>query len=278
MSETLVKKEKEDQGMYYAKVDVCGINTSKLPVLSDEEKKDLLLKCSKGDENARTKLIDGNLRLVLSIVSRFASRGENLDDMFQVGCIGLIKAVDNFDTTHEVKFSTYAVPMIIGEMKRYLRDNSSLRVSRSMRDLAYKALSARERLTRLKAVEPTIDEISAELEKTDGHHSPAEIVCALESITQPVSLYDPAFTDGNGSESLSIMDQIKDENDTDDMWIEEIAIAEAMKKLPPREQKIINMRFYRNKTQMEIAGEIGISQAQVSRLEKGALEQIKKQL
>lgn len=264
--------------MYYSKVEICGINTSKLPMLSDEEKKVLLDLTKQNDESARCRLIDGNLRLVLSIVSRFTGRGENSDDLFQVGCIGLIKAIDNFDTSLDVKFSTYAVPMIIGEIKRYLRDNSALRVSRSTRDLAYKALSARERLIKSSGREPTIEQIAAEISTEDDVYLPAEIVCAMEAVTAPVSLYDPVFTDGSSGENLSVMDQIKDENDSDDIWIEGLAIAEAMKKLPAREQKIINMRFFKNKTQMEVAYDIGISQAQVSRLEKGALEQIRKDL
>lgn len=265
--------------MYYGKVEICGINTSKLPILSDEEKKKLLDLASSGNASARGELIDGNLRLVLSIVGRFSGRGENLDDLFQVGCIGLIKAVDNFDTSLDVKFSTYAVPMIIGEIKRYLRDNSTLRVSRSMRDLAYKALSARERLMRESGCEPTVEQIADALETDDTSYDVCEIVCAMEAVTAPISLYDPVFSDvGSGGESLSVMDQIKDENSGDDVWIEGLAISEAMKKLPVREQKIISMRFFKNKTQTEIAGEIGISQAQVSRLEKGALERIKKEL
>lgn len=264
--------------MYGNKVVICGVDTSKLSVMKEREKEKLLREVKSGSKSARDKLINGNLRLVLSVVQRFSNRGENPDDLFQVGCIGLIKSIDNFDITQNVKFSTYAVPMIIGEIKRYLRDNSALRVSRSTRDLAYKALSARERLIKSSGREPTIEQIAAEISTEDEMYSPAEIVCAMEAVTAPVSLYDPVFTDGNSGENLSVMDQIKDENDSDDIWIEGLAIAEAMKKLPEREQKIINMRFFKNKTQMEVACEIGISQAQVSRLEKGALEQIRKDL
>lgn len=265
--------------MYYNKVEICGINTAKLPVLSDEEKKELLIKAGQGDEEARTRLIDGNLRLVLSIVGRFAGRGENLDDLFQVGCIGLIKAVDNFNTDLDVKFSTYAVPMIIGELRRHLRDFTPVRVSRSVRDLAYKALNAREILCRQMADEPTVDQIVEQLAKMGETHSRKDVVCALEAIVEPVSLYDPVYSEGSSSgEGLSIMDQISDESAGDDNWLESIAISDAIKALGEREQKIINLRFYKNKTQMEIAAEIGISQAQVSRLEKSALERIRKQL
>ncbi|MGM9680791.1 MAG: RNA polymerase sporulation sigma factor SigG [Eubacteriales bacterium] len=265
--------------MVYNKVEICGINTSKLPILSDEEKKELLARSSQGDEEARTRLIDGNLRLVLSIVGRFAGRGENLDDLFQVGCIGLIKAVDNFNTELDVKFSTYAVPMIIGEMRRYLRDNNAVRVSRSTRDLAYKALSARETLAKRMADEPTVEDIVQLLAENGEVHTREEVVCAMEAIVEPVSLYDPVYSDnGSSNEGLSIMDQISDESAGDEAWLQSIAIADAIKHLGEREQKIINLRFYKNKTQMEIASEIGISQAQVSRLEKSALERIRKQL
>ncbi len=257
--------------MYYKKVEICGVNTSKLGTLSDEEKHELLLRAKAGDLVARTRLIDGNLRLVLSIIGRFASRGENPDDLFQVGCIGLIKAVDNFNTELDVKFSTYAVPMIIGEVRRYLRDNNTIRVSRSVRDLAYRALQVRETLAATMSKEPTVEDIS----KVIGE-SKEDITAALEAIIEPISLFDPVYSDGG--DSIYVMDQISDSDNTDEAWLEDIALKEAMKKLSPREKKIVNMRFYKGKTQMEIAEEIGISQAQVSRLEKGALDRIKKQM
>lgn len=258
--------------MYYNKVEICGINTSKLKTLSDEQKEKLLLAASNGDTNARSELIDGNLRLVLSIIQRFGARGENPDDLFQVGCIGLIKAIDNFDLKIGVKFSTYAVPMIIGEIRRYLRDNNMLRVSRGTRDLAYKALSARDALSKRLSREPTIKDIANETGESEK-----AISDALDAIMAPVSLYDPVYGEGGG-DSIYVMDQIKDEENSDESWLESIALSEAVKKLSEREKKIISMRFYRGKTQMEIAEEIGISQAQVSRIEKGALERIKKQL
>lgn len=257
--------------MYYNKVEICGVNTAKLKTLTSEEKHDLLIKAKAGDNVARTKLIDGNLRLVLSIIQRFTNRGENLDDLFQVGCIGLIKAVDNFNTELDVKFSTYAVPMIIGEVRRYLRDNNSIRVSRSLRDLAYRALQAREVLSANMSKEPTVDDIANELNEK------RELVAeALEAIVEPISLYDPVYSDGG--DSIYVVDQISDTDNTDESWLEDIALKEAMKKLTSREKKIVNMRFFSGKTQMEIAEEIGISQAQVSRLEKCALERIKKQM
>lgn len=257
--------------MQYNKVEICGVNTSKLKVLSDKEKKELLLSIKQGNEEARKKLIDGNLRLVLSIIQRFTGRNENMDDLFQVGCIGLIKAIDNFNTDLDVKFSTYAVPMIIGEVRRYLRDNNSIRVSRSVRDLAYRALQAKEELQRELNCEPTVEKIAEKLsEKTE------DVVNALEAIVEPVSLYDPVYNDGG--DSIFVMDQLKDTNNTDENWLEDIALREALKKLNEREMKIISMRFFKGKTQMEIAEEIGISQAQVSRLEKGALEHIKKNM
>ena len=258
--------------MYYNKVEICGINTSKLKTLTAEEKERLLLAASKGDTKARRELIDGNLRLVLSIIQRFGGRGENPDDLFQVGCIGLIKAIDNFDLSVGVKFSTYAVPMIIGEIRRYLRDNNMLRVSRGTRDLAYKALTARESLSKKLSREPTIKDIAEETGESEK-----DISDALDAIMAPVSLYDPVYSDNSG-DSIYVMDQIKDENNSDESWLESIALSEAMKKLSEREKKIIALRFYRGKTQMEIADEIGISQAQVSRIEKGALERIKKQI
>lgn len=257
--------------MYYNKVEICGINTAKLKVLSSEEKKELLKLSKEGDETARQKLIDGNLRLVLSIIQRFTNRNENLDDLFQVGCIGLIKAIDNFNTELDVKFSTYAVPMIIGEVRRYLRDNNAIRISRSVRDLAYRALQAREALQRELNADPPVEKIAQRLgEKTE------DVVHAIEAIVEPISLYDPVYNDGG--DSIYVMDQISDTNNTDESWLEDIALKDALTKLGEREKKIINMRFFKGKTQMEIANEIGISQAQVSRLEKGALERIRKNM
>lgn len=264
--------------MYYNKVEISGVNTSNLETLSSDEKQELLKKASMGDKNARQRLIDGNLRLVLSIVQRFANRNENADDLFQVGCIGLIKAVDNFNIELDVKFSTYAVPMIIGEIKRFLRDSGSIKVSRSVKDLAYKALQAKEQLSRELSREPTIDEITTKVNSLGEEYKKEEIVNALEAIMEPMSLFEPVYNDSSSSDSLYIMDQVKDEQNTDDMWLEDIAIREALKRLSERERSIIYMRFYNGKTQMEIADEIGISQAQVSRLEKGALSKIKKQL
>lgn len=257
--------------MHFSKVEICGVNTAKLKNLSTEEKTELLKKTKAGDMHAREKLIDGNLRLVLSIIQRFTNRRENMDDLFQVGCIGLIKAIDNFNIDLDVKFSTYAVPMIIGEIRRYLRDNNTIRVSRSLRDLAYKALQAREILTKKLLREPTTEDIAKEI------NEPAEAVSkALEAIVEPVSLYDSVFNDGE--DSIFVIDQVSDHSVDDEIWLEDIALREAMKKLGSREKRIIDLRFYNGKTQMEIAEEIGISQAQVSRLEKGALERIKKQM
>ena len=256
--------------MYYNKVEICGVNTSELTVLTDEEKKALLLRTKQGDAEARRELINGNLRLVLSVVQRFTGRRENLDDLFQVGCIGLVKAVDNFNVTLDVKFSTYAVPMIIGEIRRYLRDNNSIRISRSLRDLAYRALQAKEELIREKECEPTVEEIAARIGE------PKEsVVRAMEAIVEPISLYEPVYNDAGG-DSIYVMDQISDTSSTDEMWLENIALKEAMKYLDERQRTIINLRYYKNKTQMEIADEIGISQAQVSRLEKGALENMRR--
>lgn len=256
--------------MQYNKVKICGVNTSKLEVLKESEKTELLKKVKLGDENAREKLINGNLRLVLSVIQRFTNRGENLDDLFQVGCIGLIKSIDNFDVSHNVRFSTYAVPMIIGEIRRYLRDNNSIRVSRSMRDIAYKAIQAKERIIAKNNREPTIEEISKELD------IPKEsVVLALEAIVEPVSLYEPVFSDGN--DTIYVMDQVGDKND-DINWLDEISLKESIEKLDDREKKILSLRFFKGKTQMEVAEDIGISQAQVSRLEKGVLDKIKKQL
>ncbi len=257
--------------MYYNKVEICGVNTSELKVLSDAEKKHLLEKIKQGDKDARQELISGNLRLVLSVVQRFSGRKENLDDLFQVGCIGLVKAVDNFNTDLDVKFSTYAVPMIIGEIRRYLRDNNSIRISRSVRDLAYRALQAKENLIKQKECEPTVDDIAAAI----GERKEA-VVRAMEAIVEPISLYEPIYNEGG--DSIYVMDQISDNNASDELWLENIAIAQALRSLDERERTIITLRYYKNKTQMEIAEEIGISQAQVSRLEKGALEHMKKQI
>ncbi len=257
--------------MYYNKVEICGVNTSELKVLSDEEKKLLLERTKLGDKQARRELINGNLRLVLSVVQRFTNRRENLDDLFQVGCIGLVKAVDNFNTELDVKFSTYAVPMIIGEIRRYLRDNNSIRISRSVRDLAYRALQAKEELIKLKECEPTVDDIAKHL----GEEKES-VVRAMEAIVEPISLYEPVYNEGG--DSIYVMDQISDTNSSDEIWLENIALKQAMKCLDERERTIINLRYYKNKTQMEIAEEIGISQAQVSRLEKGALEHMRKQI
>lgn len=257
--------------MYCGKVEISGINTAKLKVLSDEEKEELLRKTKSGDTCAREELICGNLRLVLSIIQRFGGRKESPDDLFQVGCIGLIKAVDNFNIDLGLKFSTYAVPMIIGEIRRYLRDNNPIRISRSTRDLAYRALSAREDIAREKQVEPTPDEIAQRLGE-----SREAVVRAMEAIVEPISLYEPVFTE-NG-DSLYVIDQLADVGASDDVWLENVALAEALETLGERERKIIDMRFYKNKTQMEIAEEIGISQAQVSRLEKGALERMRRQI
>ncbi len=257
--------------MYYNKVDICGINTSKLKVLSAEEKTELLKRTKNGDRKAREELIDGNLRLVLSIIQRFGGKVRDADDLFQVGCVGLIKAIDHFDTEIGVKFSTYAVPMIIGEIRRYLRDNNALRVSRGTRDLAYRALSAKEELSKTLQREPSAEDIAAYLQET-----PSAVSEALEAIMEPISLYDPIY--GENGDSLYVMDQIRDEDCSDDIWLENIAVAQAMKKLTDRERSIVSMRFFRGKTQMEIASEIGISQAQVSRIEKSALERIRKEL
>lgn len=253
------------------KVEICGVNTSKLKTLTDKEKRDLLERSHNGDKAARDELIAGNLRLVLSIVQRFSSRGEDPDDLFQVGCVGLIKSIDNFDLSQDVKFSTYAVPMIIGEIRRFLRDNSLVRVSRSTRDLAYRALTAREELSHTLDREPTADDIAKKLGEPR-----AEVVAALDAIVDPVSLYEPVWSDSG--DSIYVMDQISDTENTDESWTEDLALKEAMKRLSPREKRIIELRFFRGRTQTEIAGEIGISQAQVSRIEKGALERIRKDL
>lgn len=253
--------------MYNNKVFICGVDTSKLPLLRESEKEKLLMKVKEGDKNAREELINGNLRLVLSVIQRFTSRGENLDDLFQVGCIGLIKSIDNFDVTQNVRFSTYAVPMIIGEIRRYLRDNNSIRVSRSIKDTAYKAMQVKERIMKERQEEPTVSEIAKEL----GLET-SEVVIALESIVSPMSLYDPVYSDGG--DTIFVLDQIGDNND-DINWLSEIALKESIKNLNDREKHILTLRFMQGKTQMEVSKEIGISQAQVSRLEKGALDKIK---
>jgi len=251
------------------KVEICGVNTSKLPVLKNDEMKKLFVDMQSGKIEAREKLIQGNLRLVLSVIQRFSNRGEYVDDLFQVGCIGLIKAIDNFDLGQNVRFSTYAVPMIIGEIRRYLRDNNAVRVSRSLRDIAYKALQVREKLVNDNSAEPTVSQIAGQLDVPRE-----EVVFALDAIQEPVSLFEPIYNDGG--DPILVMDQISDEKNSDEQWLETISIKEAMDKLNPREKHIIALRFFQGKTQMEVADEIGISQAQVSRLEKGALKQLKK--
>ena len=255
--------------MIINKVEICGVNTSKLPVLKEKEKRELLLKMRNGDTKARETFINGNLRLVLSVIQRFNNRGENVDDLFQVGCIGLMKSIDNFDLTQNVKFSTYAVPMIIGEIRRYLRDNNSIRVSRSLRDVAYKALLVRDKLIKENNKEPTISQIAKEL-----NIPREEVVFALDAIQDPVSLFEPIYHDGG--DAIYVMDQISDSKNSDDSWLENISIREAMKKLNNREKLILTLRFFNGKTQMEVADEIGISQAQVSRLEKTALKHMRK--
>ena len=255
--------------MLVNKVEICGVNTSKLPVLTNEQKKQLFERIHKGDASAREEFINGNLRLVLSVIQRFNNRGEYVDDLFQVGCIGLIKAIDNFDLSQNVRFSTYAVPMIIGEIRRYLRDNNSIRVSRSLRDIAYKALQAKEKITNKNSREPTIADIAKELkiQKED-------IVFALDAIQEPISLFESVYHDGG--DEIFVMDQVRDEKNHDENWAEGISLKEAMRKLNDREKLILNLRFFEGKTQMEVAEEIGISQAQVSRLEKTALTHMKK--
>lgn len=253
--------------MQYSKVEICGINTSKLKVLTEKEKTELLKKAKNGDSYSRQKLIEGNLRLVLSVVQKFSGRGENPDDLFQVGCIGLIKSIDNFDITQNVKFSTYAVPMIIGEIRRYLRDYNPIRVSRSLRDTAYHAMQAKERIQNNLGRDATIEEIAKEL-----GIKPTDVVLALEAIVEPLSLYEPVYSDGG--DTIYVMDQVGGA-ESDDDWLNEISIKETIKHLGDREKQILTLRFMQGKTQMEVAEEIGISQAQVSRLEKGALKKIK---
>lgn len=253
----------------YNKVEICGINTAELKLLTESEKVQLLQQIQSGSKTARDKLIEGNLRLVLSVIQRFAGRGENPDDLFQVGCIGLMKAIDNFDLSLNVRFSTYAVPMIIGEIRRYLRDNNAVRISRSMRDVAYKAMQAKEKLTGELNREPTIMEIAKEIDLPKE-----QVVMALEAIVDPVSLYEPVYADGG--DTIYVMDQIGDNND-DRQWLDELSLKEAIKKLSEREKRILHLRFFKGLTQIEVSKEIGISQAQVSRLEKSALNRIKKQ-
>ena len=253
------------------KVEICGVNTSKLKVLRSEETTELLRRTKEGDQDAREQLIQGNLRLVLSVIQRFSSRGENPDDLFQVGCVGLIKAIDNFDITQPVKFSTYGVPMIIGEIRRYLRDNSAIRVSRSLRDTAYRVMQAREKLMAASQREPTVEQLAKELD------IPREdVVFAMDAISDPVSLFDPIYSDSG--DTVCVMDQVKDTKNTDEHWLEQIALKDAMNRLGEREKHILALRFYEGKTQMEVSAEVGISQAQVSRLEKNALKSIKKNI
>ncbi len=256
--------------MYYNKVEISGVNTANLTVLKESEKNELLKRVKQGDMQAREELIRGNLRLVLSVIQRFMGRGESADDLFQVGCIGLIKAIDNFDISLDVRFSTYAVPMITGELRRYLRDNSHVRVSRSMRDLAYRAMQAKERLTVEKGCEPRIDDIAKEIGAPRK-----DVVIALEAISDPISLYEPVFSESG--DTIYVLDQLGDHND-DMNWLNEISLKEAILGLGSREKRILNLRFFRGKTQVEVAKEIGISQAQVSRLEKGALNKIKNRI
>ena len=253
--------------MQFTKVEICGVDTGRLKVLKEKEKMELLKKAKEGDTKAREDLINGNLRLVLSVIQRFLNRGENPDDLFQVGCIGLIKAIDNFDVSHDVKFSTYAVPLIIGEIRRHLRDNNSVRVSRSMRDTAYRAIQAKEKLSNELQREPTVEEIAEELEMKKE-----QVVIALEAIVEPISLYEPVYNDGG--DAIYVMDQVGD-NNTADSWIDEILLKQAIENLSEREKRILNLRFMLGKTQTEVAKEVGISQAQVSRLEKGVLKKIK---
>ncbi len=256
----------------HGKVEICGVNTAKLKVLKNSEMTELLRRVKQGDQEARRQMIEGNLRLVLSVIQRFAGRGENMDDLFQVGCIGLVKAVDRFDSEQfEVRFSTYGVPLILGEVRRFLRDSSSLRVSRSMRDIAYRVLQTREQYARENQREPTLDEIARllDLKRED-------IVFALDAISDPVSLYEPVYSDGG--DAVCVMDQVRDDKNTDEQWLEHLALREAMDRLGERERHILELRFYQGKTQMEVSSEVGISQAQVSRLEKNAISQIRKNL
>ena len=253
------------------KVEICGVNTAKLKVLKSEESLELLRRAREGDQQAREELISGNLRLVLSVIQRFSGRGENVDDLFQVGCIGLIKAIDNFDVNMDVRFSTYGVPMIIGEIRRYLRDNSAIRVSRSIRDTAYRVLQAKEAYQAEHQREPTVDQIAQRLGLKRE-----DVVMALDAVVEPVSLFEPIYSDGG--DTVCVMDQVRDKKNTDEAWLEHIALEDAISKLTEREQRILALRFFQGKTQTEVSAEVGISQAQVSRLEKNALNQIKKEL
>ncbi|MFT5873557.1 MAG: RNA polymerase sporulation-specific sigma factor [Clostridium sp.] len=255
--------------MMFNKVEICGVNTSKLPVLKEKEMKELLFRIQNGEIGCRDKFIEGNLRLVLSVIKHFNNRGENVDDLFQVGCIGLMKSIDNFDLSLNVRFSTYAVPMIIGEIRRYLRDNNSIRVSRSLRDIAYRALQVRDRLVNQDNKEPTITQIAKELELPRE-----DVVFALDAIQDPISLFEPIYN--SGGDEIYVMDQISDTKNLDDSWLDNISIKEAMEKLNIREKLILNLRFFDGRTQMEVANEIGISQAQVSRVEKNALKHMRK--
>ena len=253
------------------KVEICGVNTSRLPLLTNEEKEELFCRIKAGDKEAREAYIKGNLRLVLSVIQRFSGSGENVDDLFQIGCIGLIKAIDNFDITQPVRFSTYGVPMIVGEIRRYLRDNSSIRVSRSMRDTAYRVLQAKEKLIARTQREPSVEEIARELDIPKE-----DVVFAMDAIVSPVSLYEPVYSDGG--DAICVIDQISDTKNTDESWLEQIALKDAIRRLSERERHILALRFCEGKTQMEVSSEVGISQAQVSRLEKNAIRQIKKDL
>ncbi len=255
----------------YNKVEICGLNTARIAVLSEDEKTELLKKIAGGDRTARERMINGNLRLVLSVIQSFCNRGENPDDLFQVGCIGLIKAVDNFRMDKEVKFSTYAVPMILGEIRRFIRDNNAVRVPRSLRDLAYKALQCREKISNLEGREATIDEIASQL-----NVNREEVINALDAIVDPISLYEPVYSESG--DPVYVLDQIKDNVNTVDKWIADIAMGQAISELDERERRILQLRFFKGKTQTEVASEIGISQAQVSRLEKNALDRIKRRL
>lgn len=257
--------------MYQNKVEICGVDTSKLKVLKEKEKQELLIKAKNGDMDARERLINGNLRLVLAAVQRFANRGENMDDIFQVGCIGLMKAIDNFDISQNVRLSTYAFPMIVGEIRRFLRDNNAVRVSRSMKDAAYRAMQVREQIISETQREPTVEQIAEKLGLPRE-----EVVLALESVVEPVSLYEPVYSDGG--DTIYVMDQVGDKMDTDENWLDEILLKDAMSKLSDREKRILSLRFFQGKTQVEVSAEIGISQAQVSRLEKGAISKVKKYL
>lgn len=253
------------------KVEICGVNTAKLPTLTAAQTDALLRRAKQGDASAREELVEGNLRLVLSVIQRFAGRGENADDLFQVGCVGLLKAIDNFDISQNVRFSTYGVPMIIGEIRRYLRDNSAIRVSRSMRDTAYRVLQAREKLQREQQREPTVEQIAREL-----NIPREEVVFAMDAVCDPVSLFEPVYSDGG--DAVCVMDQVRDDRNTDEDWLEQIALKDAMEQLNARERMILALRFCDGKTQMEVSTEIGISQAQISRLEKNAIRNIKKNM